>query len=118
MSDEHKRSKNGEPWLNRWEEKRLAVIKLKARGLCIIDIRRVGRKTIRLEVIAPFNYKFIQGARGLCGSWRPRTGVWTFDARTFNNVKALCESVYGKVTVAGHKGLLEGLVDAATVERR
>lgn len=73
-----------------WDEKRASIEQAKAKGE--VRIWAVGR---RLHVVVPYNEAFPPKARELAGSWRPKTGIWTFNIRTERLVREVCREIYG-----------------------
>lgn len=58
-----------------------------------IVMLRNGR---RLHVICPYHRLFVIGAQDLAGRWKPRTGVWSFDAKLQKHIQQLIIDVFNK----------------------
>ena len=91
-------SKGFNYWREHWQQKAEASKKLTDSGGVLITWQ--GR---RLQVCAPLNPAFVDGARELLGRWRPTSRMWTFNVRSARLVMELCIKVYGKdaITTVG-----------------
>lgn len=77
-------------WERHWQSKRAERRQAMQEGKVILS--RVGS---RLHVVAPFNIDFRAGATELCGRYRRRSSVWSFDGRSERLVLDLIRRVYG-----------------------
>lgn len=83
-----------------WAEKKKSLTD--SRTLGVVRVWSVGR---RLHVNAPLHDDFKKGAHELSGTYRPRTGIWTFRIQSRRLVMALLEGVYGKDSISSDEAL-------------
>jgi len=78
-----------------WSNVKATNDKIKSEGRCVVRTVQAGMVK-RLQVVCPYSADFVRGAQGLNGSWRARTGVWTFDTKQMEPVYKLCIRCFGR----------------------
>lgn len=68
------------------------------------EIRRLGQvhmqqKGRRLRVICPLDEDFRKACIELSGTWRERSGIWSFRIQSFKLVYQAAVKVFGKINV-------------------
>lgn len=81
-----------------WEERRAAIEAAQLAGRVIIEPIKAGTAT-RLCVICPGHVEFIKGALELGGTFKRKTGVWTFSLHSKRLVVDLARRVFGSAAV-------------------
>ena len=82
---------SGEYYTDHWASKIKQYKILREKGEC-----HIWQKGRRLQLVCPYNARFVQVAIGLSGNWRDKTGIWSFRIQSYTLVKAEAIKFFGK----------------------